>query len=256
MWFGLAFLAALLALYLFYFFTEIAFILPATFILFARRGIWDRRRQSRDARGVRTRSRKTSRDNAIIAGVIALDLMLAISMVAETSDRVAASPAQSKMVPYAGRDRRATATECDRDQQHLACSFWNSTRHAEDRTDRTQCVRSGRSVHRLSSRAAVHEKSRRMAGSGAARCFLAARTSMMAKRKRSPTRFAPAVPRIFLMTAPERQDYADLLKDEVAQVSASFNLDAVRAIRYGRLLSPHASLAASFGPPHRPRAKA
>ena len=29
------------------------------------------------------------------------------------------------------------------------------------------------------------------------------------------------------MTAPERQDYADLLKDEIAQVSASFNLDSI-----------------------------
>ncbi|HLX38220.1 MAG TPA: glycosyltransferase family 39 protein, partial [Candidatus Binataceae bacterium] len=35
LWFGVAFLGALLAVYLFYFFTEIAFILPAAFILFA-----------------------------------------------------------------------------------------------------------------------------------------------------------------------------------------------------------------------------
>ena len=45
------------------------------------------------------RARKTSRDNAVIAGVVALDLMLAISMVAETAGRVTATPPQSKMVP-------------------------------------------------------------------------------------------------------------------------------------------------------------
>jgi hypothetical protein len=34
-------------------------------------------------------------------------------------------------------------------------------------------------------------------------------------------------PAYLLMTAPERQDYADLLKDELNQLSTSFNLDAV-----------------------------
>jgi hypothetical protein len=34
-------------------------------------------------------------------------------------------------------------------------------------------------------------------------------------------------PAYLLMTPPERADYADLLKDELGQVSASFNLDAV-----------------------------
>ena len=52
MWFGLAFLAVLVAVYLFYFFTEIAFILPATFILFVASGYGIVCGKSRDARGV------------------------------------------------------------------------------------------------------------------------------------------------------------------------------------------------------------
>ena len=98
MWFGLSFLAVLALFYFFYFFTEIAFILPATFILFAAAGygIVSGNAAMLEAYGS---ARKTARHHAVIAGVIALDLMLAISMVAEASSRISAAPQQSKMVP-------------------------------------------------------------------------------------------------------------------------------------------------------------
>ena len=168
MWFGLAFLAALVALYLFYFFTEIAFILPATFILFAAAGygIVVANRAMLEART--SRSARPRAISAVIAGVVALDLMLAVSMVAETAGRVSATPSQSKMVPVAARDPFATAAGCDRGQQHLASVSGTVSGEAEDRTDRSERIRSGRSIHRLSSRAPVREKSRRMVRAGAA----------------------------------------------------------------------------------------
>ena len=89
MWFGLGFLAAILMLYLFYFFSEIAFILPATFIIFVAAGYGIVAGQSRDARGAHSATQEFSR-LSVIAGVIALDVMLAFSVAAETAGRISA----------------------------------------------------------------------------------------------------------------------------------------------------------------------
>ena len=97
-WFGLGFLVSLLVLYLFYFFTEMAFILPALFIVFAAAGygVIVGNRALRDARANR---RRTSRDLAVIAFVAVLDLMLAFSIATEAGSRAAATPRPSAMVP-------------------------------------------------------------------------------------------------------------------------------------------------------------
>ncbi len=97
-WFGLGFLAPLLAVYMIYFFTEIAFILPACFIAFAAAGygaVVANRRMSKLA-SARRRSR---RDLAAMGAVFALDLLLVVSLLAETAARLSARPEPSRMVP-------------------------------------------------------------------------------------------------------------------------------------------------------------
>ncbi len=97
-WFGLSFFAALLAAYLFYFFTEVAFLLPGMFIIFAAAG-YGIVAANLALRATWARVRKSARDLVVIVGVVALDLILAFSMLAETASRVAVSPRPSKMAP-------------------------------------------------------------------------------------------------------------------------------------------------------------
>ncbi len=95
---GLGFLGSLLAVYIFYVFTEVAFILPGCFIIFATAGhgaaianrrlaaLWQKRRRSIG-------------EHSIVAAVAILDLLLAIALAGEVADRLAAPPRQSETVP-------------------------------------------------------------------------------------------------------------------------------------------------------------
>src|SRR5208282_2860107 len=97
LWFGLGYLAALAGLYCFYLFTDVAFILPAAFVLFMAAGAgaavangW-----MRDA--IRNRNRSAGQ-LASAAGVIVLDALLVISLASEAVVRLRAHPADSPMV--------------------------------------------------------------------------------------------------------------------------------------------------------------
>ena len=96
--FGVGYLAALLALYSVYMFTDVAFILPGTFILFAGAGygVVIANRRMRSSFGDVKRGAIAS---AIGAGVIALDLLLAVSLLSAARARFTANPAPSAMVP-------------------------------------------------------------------------------------------------------------------------------------------------------------
>lgn len=97
-WFGLGFLASLVAVYMVYFFTEIAFILPACFIVFAAAGygaVTANRRMSELA----SARRRSGRDLAAMCAVFVLDLLLVVSLLAETAARLSARPEPSRMVP-------------------------------------------------------------------------------------------------------------------------------------------------------------
>jgi Dolichyl-phosphate-mannose-protein mannosyltransferase len=98
MWFGLGFLGALTALYMIYLFTEAAFLLPATFILFIAAG-YGAVAANRWMRDVLSTRRRAIQQTAGIACVIALDLMLAGSLAAEAAVRLEATPQRSVMVP-------------------------------------------------------------------------------------------------------------------------------------------------------------
>jgi len=97
MWFGLGYLGALTALYCFYIFTDVAFILPAAFILFiaAGAGVAIANRWMRDV--MRDQDRR-GRRLAVAAGVIVLDVLLVISLATEAVSRLSARPRDPLMV--------------------------------------------------------------------------------------------------------------------------------------------------------------
>ena len=223
MWFGLAFLAALLALYLFYFFTEIAFILPATFILFAAAG-YGMVVANRAMLEARKRARKTSRDNVIVAGVIALDLMLAFSLLAETSSRVAASPPQSKMVGTLLAARAQLPPDAivisNVSLQFLELYL---------ATPKTELV--GLNEFDPGDKFTDYHLARLYAKKAAGwtgpvpPVLFASQHIDDGETKSLADAIRSGRTAYLLMTAPEHQDYADLLKDELAQMSASFDLE-------------------------------
>jgi 4-amino-4-deoxy-L-arabinose transferase-like glycosyltransferase len=99
LWFGLGFLAALVAIYFLYVFTEVAFILPATFVIFtaAGYGVVAGNRWAMQTLTIASLGEPLKRAAAV--AIFLLDLMLAVSTGAELSVRLAANPSASRMVP-------------------------------------------------------------------------------------------------------------------------------------------------------------
>lgn len=96
--FGLGFLAALLALYSFYFFTDIVFLLPAGFVLLVLAGAGFATAHRRLS-GVFARHRRDLSDHLAVAGVLLLDAMLALAMLTEVGRRLQHEPQGSTVVP-------------------------------------------------------------------------------------------------------------------------------------------------------------
>lgn len=97
MWFGLGYLAALTGLYCFYVFTDVAFILPAAFVLFIAAGA-GAAAANRWMRDVFRNRRRSAGQFAAAAGVIVLDALLVVSLASEVAVRLSARPADSAMV--------------------------------------------------------------------------------------------------------------------------------------------------------------
>jgi hypothetical protein len=98
LWFGLGFLGALLAVYLVYLFTEVAFLLPATFAIFLAAG-YGAVRANRWFGDVIARTRRSVPMLAGAAAVVALDLMLVLGVTVETGTRLSVPPRPSEAVP-------------------------------------------------------------------------------------------------------------------------------------------------------------
>jgi hypothetical protein len=96
--FGLGYLAALLALYSVYMFTDVAFILPGAFILFAAAG-YGFVVSNRWMRSTIAGSKRSATARAISAVPVALDVLLGVSLLTVAGGRLAANPAESAMVP-------------------------------------------------------------------------------------------------------------------------------------------------------------
>jgi hypothetical protein len=97
MWFGLGYLAALTALYCFYLFTDVAFILPGAFILFIAAG-GGAAVADRWTREVLRKQNRSARQLAGAAGVILLDLLLIVSLTSEAGARLSVQPADFLIV--------------------------------------------------------------------------------------------------------------------------------------------------------------
>src|SRR5271168_2277195 len=98
LWFGLGYLAALTGLYCFYIFTDVAFILPAAFVLFIAAGA-GAAIANRWMREVLRDQNRSAGQLAGAAGVIALDLLLVVALASEAAVRLGAQPTESTMIP-------------------------------------------------------------------------------------------------------------------------------------------------------------
>jgi hypothetical protein len=96
--FGVAYIAALFALYSVYMFTDVAFILPGAFVLFAGAG-YGVVVANRSMLSIPANSERGAAAKALGAAVIALDVLLAVSLLTEAGARFAANPTSSTMVP-------------------------------------------------------------------------------------------------------------------------------------------------------------
>jgi hypothetical protein len=96
--FGLGFLLALLGIYLFYVFTDVAFILPGCFIVLALAGYGVALVNGRMAE-LWSMPRRSIGDNLAVGGIVMLDLLLAVSLAHETLNRLSVPPRISEVVP-------------------------------------------------------------------------------------------------------------------------------------------------------------
>jgi hypothetical protein len=98
LWFGLGYLGALTALYCFYIFTDVAFIMPGAFILFiaAGAGAVSANRYMRDV--LRQPRNRVARQLIAASGVIVIDVLLVVSLATEAVARLSVEPASSQMV--------------------------------------------------------------------------------------------------------------------------------------------------------------
>jgi hypothetical protein len=221
MWFGLGYLAALTGLYCFYLFTDIAFILPAAFVLFiaAGAGAAIANRWMRDVLRTRNRNR-SARQFAAAAGVIVLDLLLVVSMASEAAVRLSAQPEDSAMVATLGSVNSALPAgatvvsnislqflELYLPAKNLRFVGLNSLDPGERFTDYH--------LHRL------YEK--RAAGwNGAVPPVVFDGTQMSAEADSLASAIGASTPVYLLIAAPESDEYAAVLKAELDRLQEKF----------------------------------
>jgi len=221
-WFGLGYLTALTGVYCFYLFTDVAFILPAAFILFiaAGAGAASANQWMRDV--LRNRNRSASQF-AGAAGVIVLDLLLVVSIASEVAVRLSAQPADSAMVAALesadSRLPRDATVVSNISLQFLELYLPAENRHfvglnsldpGEKFTDYH--------LHRL------YEK--RAAGwNGAVPPVVFDGSQMSAEADSLASAIGAKTPVFVLIAAPESQNYAGVLKTELDQLQGKFTFE-------------------------------
>jgi hypothetical protein len=221
MWFGLGYLGALTALYSFYLFTDVAFILPGAFILFIAAGA-GAAIANRWMRGVIRKPSRNASQLAAAAGVIVLDLLLVISLATEAVARLSTQPQSSVMVESlqslnASLPRDATVVSNISLQfldlylgETRSYSGLNSLDPGERFTDYH--------LHRL------YEK-RASGWNGAVPPVVFDGERMLASETDSlASAIGAKTPVYLLIAAPESQQYADLLKSELDQLQQKFTV--------------------------------
>ena len=221
MWFGLGYLAALTGLYCFYVFTDIAFILPAAFVLFiaAGAGAASANRWMRDV--LRSRSRSAGQ-LAAAAGVIVLDLLLVVSIASEAAVRLSARRAFSAMVDAlqsldTALPRDATVVS-NISLQFLELYVQTGERHFVGLNSLDPGERfTDYHLHRL------YEK--RTAGwKGPVPPVVFEGSQMSAEADSLASAIGAKTPVYLLLAAPESQQYAEVLKTELDQLQQKFTI--------------------------------
>jgi 4-amino-4-deoxy-L-arabinose transferase-like glycosyltransferase len=225
MWFGLGYLGALAALYCFYVFTDVAFILPGAFILFIAAGCGAAAANRYMRLVFKNRNRKTYQ-LASAASVIVLDLLLVISLASEAAVRMTAQPASSAMVE-ALQSLDSTLPRDATVVSNVSLQFLelylsadgrrfvglNSLDPGEQFTDYH--------LHRL------YEK--RAAGwNGAVPPVVFDGEQLSpAKADALTSAVGDKTPVFVLLAAPESQDYAEVLKSELDQLQQKFTIEPI-----------------------------
>lgn len=222
MWFGRGYLAALTGLYCFYLFTDVAFILPAAFILFiaAGSGAASANRWMREV--LRNRNRSAGRF-AAAAGVIVLDLLLIVSLASEAVVRLSERPAGSAMVDaLASLDltlpRDATVVS------NISLQFLELYLAAGDR--RFVGLNSLDPGERFTDYHLHRLYEKRAAGwNGAVPPVVFDGSQMSAEADSLASALGARTPVFVLIAAPESDDYVDVLKTELDQLQAKFSFE-------------------------------
>jgi hypothetical protein len=232
MWFGLGYLAALTGLYCFYLFTDIAFILPAAFVLFiaAGAGASIANRWTRDV--LRNRNR-TATQLIAATGVLVLDFLLVISLVTEMDVRLNAQPQGSQIVGDlesfdSTRPRDATVVS-NISLQFLELYMPAENRHFVGLNSLDPGERfTDYHLHRL------YEK--RAAGwTGPIPPVIFEGPEMSPESNSLASAIAAKTPVFLLLAAPETSQYADVLKGELDQLQSKFALELIAQDRVAAL---------------------
>lgn len=224
MWFWLGYLLALTGLYCFYLFTDVAFILPAAFVLFIAAGS-GAAVANRWMRDVLRDSSRSAGQFAAAAGVIMLDVLLIISLGSEAAVRLGARPAGSQMVASlesldSTLPRDATVVS-NISLQFLELYLPANDRHFVGLNSLDPGERfTDYHLHRLYEKRAAGWK-------GAVPPVVFDGPGMSAEADSLASAIGAKTPVFLLIAAPESQDYADVLKPEIDQLQGKFTVEPV-----------------------------
>jgi hypothetical protein len=224
MWFGLGYLAALTGLYCFYLFTDVAFILPAAFILFIAAGAGAAAANRYVPNVLRNRNRSATKISAA-ACVVVLDVLLVISLATEAVARLSAQPQSSVMVESLeslDSTLPRDATVVSNISLQFLDLYLGETRNYVGLNSMDPGERfTDYHLHRLYEKRAAGWK-----GPVPQVVFDGGQMSA-AEAESLASAIGAKTPVYLLIAAPESQDYADVLKGELDQLQGKFAVETV-----------------------------
>ena len=228
MWFGLGYLAALTGLYCFYVFTDIAFILPAAFILFIAAGA-GAAVANRWMQGVLRNRNRSAGQVAAAASVIVFDVLLVVSLASEAAVRLSARPASSAMVTTLD-SVDSTLPDAATIVSNISLQFLELYMPAEHR--RFVGLNSLDPGERFTDYHLHRLYEKRASGwNGAVPPVVFDGSQMSAEADSLASAIGAKAPVYLLIAAPESQNYAEVLKAELDQLQEKFTVEPVSQTR-------------------------
>jgi 4-amino-4-deoxy-L-arabinose transferase-like glycosyltransferase len=224
-WFGRGYLVALTGLYCFYVFTDVAFILPAAFVVFIAAGS-GAAVANRWMRDVFRNRRRSAGQLAAAASVIVLDALLVVSLASEVAVRLSARPADSAMVASLAEQDSALPADATV-VSNISLQFLELYMPAENR--RFVGLNSLDPGERFTDYHLHRLYEKRAAGwNGAVPpvVFDGERMSP-AVADSLASAIGAKTPVYLLLAAPESDDYAGVLKSELDQLQEKFTVEPI-----------------------------